>query len=450
MDRNDPDPGPPPPGLRPPLSAAVLAVGSELVLGQLVDTNSAWLSRFLSSRGLAVVSHQSCGDDPGRLPELYRRAWDLHDVVVATGGLGPTEDDLARQAVARAFGLRLEYRPELAAEIRRIFESRGYIISPNQGRQAWIPEGAEAVPNPWGTAPAFCLDRPGKLMMLLPGVPDEMRRIAGESLGPRLELKFASRLGLVRTTILRAAGLGEGMVDTLLGNLLAESVNPRLGLLAGAYETRVLVTTRGRGAAECDRLDGPVLAEIEARLGRHLVGRGDDTLAAVSARAIAERGLRLAIVDAATGGKAAAPFLEAVAPRHWAGALTVGPAGIGPGLELLLGELGADLVAVVSGAVEGPEPAGADGPAGSANSDGTAGSDAAGAADRGRPGGGGLPAGHVVMAGAVEIWTSAAGRGHLALRASATTSGPPGLVTTRFASLMAYHLWRHLTGRLDV
>ncbi|MDR2444081.1 MAG: hypothetical protein LBE31_11240, partial [Deltaproteobacteria bacterium] len=216
--------------------AQIIATGSELVLGQMVDTNSAWLSAYLASKGVRVVKHTTVGDELAPLVEILRQSFRQFEVTVVTGGLGPTEDDLTRVAVAKALGLSLNFRPDLAEDLMASFLRRSYKISPNQYRQAWLPQDTELVKNRWGTAPAFCLDRPGRLMLFLPGVPAEMENITRSFLGPRLELKFGSKLGLVRTTIHRAAGLGEGLVDHKLGDLIRQSLNPSLGLLAGPFE----------------------------------------------------------------------------------------------------------------------------------------------------------------------------------------------------------------------
>ncbi|MDR1656364.1 MAG: hypothetical protein LBT47_02255 [Deltaproteobacteria bacterium] len=331
-----------------PLTASILSTGSELVSGQMVDTNSAWLSSFLAARGLRVVRHVSVGDDLPHLTALFKESWELSEVTVVTGGLGPTEDDLTRAAVARAFSLPLSFKPNLATDLQDLIYCRGYKFSPNQYRQAWLPDGTELVPNHWGSAPAFCLDRPGRLMLFLPGVPVEMKNITENFLGPRLAEKFPSRLGLLRTTIHRAAGLGEGRVDHLLGDLIRDSINPSVGLLAGPYETRILITVKASGAVEADQLEAPLTAQIINRLGDYYVGRDDTTMVSSIAQVVTQKDLRLAIIDATSDGEAARPFFKLLSAKNLVGTLTCDHSMVKAGIKFVFENLNASLVMVLT------------------------------------------------------------------------------------------------------
>jgi nicotinamide-nucleotide amidase len=314
------------------------------MLGQMTDTNSAWLSAYLSEKGLGVARHFSVGDDLATLEELLAECFRRHEVTLVTGGLGPTEDDLTRLAAARALGRPLEYKGDLALGIESFMTERGYQCSSNNLRQAWLPAGSSLVPNPWGTAPAFSLEGPGHLMVFMPGVPQEMKSIVGSYLGPKLEEKFPARLGHGRTTVLRAAGLGESRVDELLGDLLRGSRNPVLGLLAGPYETRILVTTRAGDSAEAERLEAPVIAEAIRRLGPNYVGRDGLTMVGSVCSLLEARSLRLGLADSVTGGLAAEPFIRILAPGNLSGSLAVPRGALQQGIEFLFREMGADLV----------------------------------------------------------------------------------------------------------
>lgn len=330
------------------------------MLGQMADTNSAWLSAWLSARGVSVVRHVSVGDDLAALTAAIADSHRDHEVTLVTGGLGPTEDDLTRLAVSRALGLSLGYRPELAKPIIDFMLARGFACSDNNLRQAWLPGGSVLVENPWGTAPAFAILGKARLMLFVPGVPQEMKNIVNAFLPPKLEETFPTRLGYHRTTILRASSLGESLVDDLLSDLIRGSANPVMGLLAGPFETRILITSKARDAAEADALEAPLVAETIKRLGKYYVGQGDQTMVTVSCGWLRERSLRLGIVDSLTRGSAGEPFAKNLPPENVAGFLATAEKGIGDGVAFLLGAPDADLVAVIQ---KGPPPS-RDDPAG--------------------------------------------------------------------------------------
>lgn len=297
----------------------VIATGSELMLGRMVDTNSAWLSETLAGRGVRVVRHTAVGDDLPRLVEVFNRAWGENQVTVVTGGLGPTEDDLTRQAASEAFGLELEYHEELASELRNLFARRGYTLTENNLRQVWLPRGTLTVPNPLGTAPGFALAVDGRLMVFLPGVPPEMKRMVSDWLLPRLKEQFPASSGLIKTVMLKTGGLGESMVDHMVGDLMGAGRNPEVGLLASPDTVRVVVTAEGDDEAELKNIMAPTLIELEKRLQGHLFGQGETTLAEAVAALLHEKGLRLAILDAITQGRLSGYLAPGLDPENWAG-----------------------------------------------------------------------------------------------------------------------------------
>ncbi|MDR1487138.1 MAG: hypothetical protein LBT62_03970 [Deltaproteobacteria bacterium] len=331
------------------LTSAVLSTGSELMLGQMTDTNSSWISAYLSSMGIDVVKHVSVGDDFRRLRDIFRDCFANYNVTLVTGGLGPTEDDLTRLAAARAFGLDLEYRTDLAEHIQQYLSSRNYNCSANNLRQAWLPTGATLIPNPWGTAPCFLLEDENSLMIFMPGVPLEMKNLVENYVKPKINEKFPSYLGIVQTTIVRAAGLGESLVDDRLGDLIRSSTNPSIGLLAGIYETRVLVTVRAKNQAQADQLQIPMIQEIKTRLGEHYVGIHPETLVSAACSLIAKKGLHFGFIDTITSSSALAPFLESLSPQYMAGALTIAEGDIDGALEYFFNKLKTDMAAVITG-----------------------------------------------------------------------------------------------------
>ncbi|MDR0548644.1 MAG: hypothetical protein LBI10_04430 [Deltaproteobacteria bacterium] len=297
------------------LTAAVLATGSELMLGRSTDTNSAYISTALNSLGVTVERHVAVGDGLNVLTDLFRECYARYDVVLCTGGLGPTEDDLTRQAAANAKGQALSFRPDLALGIAAYIKSRGYIMPDNNYRQAWLPAGAKHVPNPIGTAPCFAFDEPDKLMVFMPGVPVEMKGVINGWVKPRLLEKFAGRLGITETTVLKAAGLGESTVDQILGDLLKIGPNPYLGLLSGLNETRILITAKGQDHQETASLTEPIAAEVAKRLGPNYLGRGPNaSLAGAAANLLAQKNLTLGLLDHLTGGRLAKTFTDHLRP----------------------------------------------------------------------------------------------------------------------------------------
>lgn len=299
--------------------AEVISTGSEMMLGRLVDTNSAWLSDILNSVGIKVARHTSVGDDLPRIVKAFKRAWDEHSVIVATGGLGPTEDDLTRQAAAQAFGMELEYHEELAEDLRRMFARHGYTLTENNMRQAWLPKGSIMAPNPNGTAPGFAIFDENHLMVFLPGVPMEMKHMVKEWFLPQLRERFPAAGGLSKTVILKTAGLGESNLDSIIGDLVTPDGNPEIGMLAAPDMVRVLVTARGATEEAMEAALAPAVAELEKRLDGHVFGYGETTLAEAVAAQLEKLGLRLYIMDAATQGRLSGFLSPALAPENWSG-----------------------------------------------------------------------------------------------------------------------------------
>jgi len=300
----------------------IITTGSELMLGQMTDTNSAWLSATLGQAGLRTVRHTSVGDDQPRLVRAFQRAWaDDHQVTVVTGGLGPTEDDLTRPAVAEAFGRELEFHEPLAENLRDMFRRRGYPLTDNNLRQAWLPRGSLMVPNPLGTAPGFALAEDQRLMVFLPGVPQEMKRMVTDWLLPRFKEQFPWAGSHRKTVVLKTGGLGESAVDQLVADLMAPGLNPSVGLLASPDQVRVVVTAEGRTEAELDSLMSPTLTELEKRLAGYVFAHGPDiSLAQAVAEQLRLRGLRLIILDAITQGRLSGVLSPSLDEVNWGGA----------------------------------------------------------------------------------------------------------------------------------
>lgn len=300
--------------------AIIVTIGSEILFGDIVDINAAWLSRALVSLGIEPVAHETVGDAEASLMEALRRALDSADVVVTTGGLGPTADDTTRRAAALATGRNLELRPELLEPIRHRLASRGREMSENNRRQAYMPAGAEALPNPVGTAPGFVVGaRSGPMLVCLPGIPFEVKQVWRSGVEPILRRRFPMR-GALAVRVLRCVGAGESEIDRLLGELALGTTTAALAfqLIGGEIHIRLI----GQGATEGAALESlaPLEAEVRSRLGRLIYGDDDDTLAGVVIRRLKEMEKRLAVVEGVTSGA----LVSALAGADLDGAVFVG------------------------------------------------------------------------------------------------------------------------------
>lgn len=283
--------------------AAIVAVGDELLLGETVDTNSAWVGRELTRLGLRVVRRYTVGDVPEDIRDAVAVAAGGADLVIVTGGLGPTRDDLTRDAVAALFGRAVHEDRELLAALERRFAKRGHDRLPEPNRtQARIPQGARVLPNRHGTAPGLALED-GALVVLLPGVPREMRGIFEEEVLPMLSERYADRLRGIRHRVLRTSGVSESRLAELVEEALPDDMGPvRIAFLPDAVGVDLRLTARGVPASHAEvALDAieEVLAPV-LEPWRYDSEAGD--LADAVIRAMRSRGATLAVAESCTGG----------------------------------------------------------------------------------------------------------------------------------------------------
>src|SRR3989304_874730 len=283
------------------MHAEIITTGSELLLGQLVDTNSAFIARTLRGIGLNLYYKTTVGDNEERMVEALRIAMARSDVIITTGGLGPTVDDVTRPAIARATERELEFRPELLEQIEARFRSFGVPMSENNRRQAFIPCGAMAIENPVGTAPSFIVEHARGLGISLPGVPSEMEYLLTQRIVPYLKAKLGLGEVIVTRTI-HAVGLGESRIDAAIADLQTGS-NPTVGLSAHPGVTDIRIAAKATSEQAATELIEPLEAEIRNRLKLHVCCADDETLEDTVMRKLAERGLKLVSVEAGTGGQ---------------------------------------------------------------------------------------------------------------------------------------------------
>lgn len=287
------------------MDAEILAVGSEILLGATIDTNSAYLARQLAACGVNLYRKSVVGDNAERIAAALREALGRADLVIVTGGLGPTLDDVTREAVALAYGRALEFRQELMDQVAARFAAMGRPMPESNRRQAFVPAGARAIENPRGTAPAFLVEDRSGTTVVLPGVPYEMRYLFEHAVVPYLrDERGVTDVILVRT--LHATGLGESVIGELIADLMVQQ-NPTVGISAKQARYELRVGARGASREEAEALIAEAEATIRERLGRHLIG--DEALPDAVARLLAERGLTVAIYEGANN----APIYRALA-----------------------------------------------------------------------------------------------------------------------------------------
>lgn len=293
------------------MHAELVMIGTELLLGEIVDTNATKLARMLREIGLDLYYKTTVGDNEERITAVLNLALDRSQVVITSGGLGPTVDDMTRQAVAKATGRPLVYSDEFELQIAARFRSFGRAMADNNKRQAYIPEGALPLPNPVGTAPCFLSeDVQGRgFIVSLPGVPRELEYMMTNTVVPLL----VERLGgtkIIKVRLLRTCAVGESDIDRAIGDLMSLA-NPTVGLAAHSGQTDVRITAKADTEAGAEALIAPIEADLRRRLGIAIYGVGQETVPEVVGRVLADRGLRLAVIDTLTKGQVVRELVEA-------------------------------------------------------------------------------------------------------------------------------------------
>jgi nicotinamide-nucleotide amidase len=286
----------------------VLAIGTELLLGQIVDTNSSWIGEQLAMHGIDTFYQTKVGDNHGRIVEMLRLALSRSEAVICCGGLGPTQDDITREAIAEVMGAKLVFHPEIAEHIRHIFESRGRVMPENNLLQAQVPEGALVIPDQPGTAPGLVCPVGEKVIYAVPGVPYEMHQMMTTTILPDL-VRRAGFEAVIRSRTLRTWGHSESrLAELLAGRIAALDVagNPTLAFLASGIEgLKVRITAKGRDEAEAYAFIANEEAEVRELLGETVFGIDDQTMESVVLDGLRERGLTLAVAEITSGGIAA-------------------------------------------------------------------------------------------------------------------------------------------------
>jgi nicotinamide-nucleotide amidase len=306
------------------MDAEILSIGDELTSGQRLDTNSQWLAERLGEIGVRALYHTTVADDLEANISVFRNASQRADVVIASGGLGPTADDLTREVLARLIGAELVLHDDIVEHIRGLFARFGRTMPEKNTVQALFPVGSRVIPNPTGTAPGIALDvpregKPPSRIFALPGVPSEMFRMWNDTVGPELA-RLSGSPQVIRHRLIRCFGVSESELEGRLPDLIRRGRTPSVGITVSAATITLRITAKGASDAECQALMEPTAATIYECLGNVVFGEGDDELEQAVVRLLTERKLTLATAEWGTAGLAAHRLHEAApSPGPFAG-----------------------------------------------------------------------------------------------------------------------------------
>jgi len=306
------------------MRAELIFTGTELLLGEILNTHAQYLGQRLAALGIEVSRHVTVGDQWDLLAATLRRALERSELVITTGGLGPTTDDLTKETAAEVLGLTMELDVPSLEKIKQTLAERGIPMVENMARQAYFPAGAKILPNPRGTAPGALLEHNGRLLILLPGPPGELRAMFEQSVEPYLA-GLSGRGTVLRSRLLKVTGISESAVQQRIGDLGGQT-NPGIAYLAKPGEVHVRISARHDDPARADRMVAELLEKVRHRLAGFVFGEDDEVLEEVVGRLLAESGLTVALAESCTGGLIAeritsvagssAYFLGAVVAYH--------------------------------------------------------------------------------------------------------------------------------------
>jgi nicotinamide-nucleotide amidase len=307
------------------VNAEIIGIGTEILLGQIANSNAQWISQRLAEIGVDVLHHRAVGDNEERIAEAFRASLSGADVVIATGGLGPTGDDITRQGLAAALGLRLERRREIEDFLRAKFRRLGRDMPESNLVQADVPEGARYILPDRGTAPGLVVEARNRRVYAVPGVPAEMREMMEGTILPELT-ELAGPSTLV-SRMLKVTGIPEARIGEMLDDLFRSSLNPTVAYLASAGEVRVRLSAKASTPQEAEALLGPVEEKVRERLGDAVFGADEEELESVVGRLLSERELWVACAESLTGGGLSARITSVQnASKYFAGgAVTYAP-----------------------------------------------------------------------------------------------------------------------------
>ncbi len=289
------------------MKADIVSIGTELLMGQIVDTNAAWLAAQLPMLGIDLYFISQVGDNLGRVVDTLDRARKRSDLVITTGGLGPTEDDLTREAIAQLLGEEIRVDPALEAHLLEFFKNRGIAMAQRNIKQATLIPSAKALPNPRGTAPGWWVEKGGAIIVAMPGPPREAQRMWEYEVVPRLKGLLKGEAIISR--LLKTFGIPEATLDEMLGESL-HSNNPSIGVYSKTNGIHLRLTAKAASEAEAWKLLTPLEARVKEIVGSSLWGADDDTLEGVAGELLVQKKMTLATMESITGGLLASTIAD--------------------------------------------------------------------------------------------------------------------------------------------
>lgn len=279
------------------VNAEIIAIGTEILLGEITDTNSVFIARALRETGINVFYMTSVGDNEARIANSIRLALSRADVVITCGGLGPTIDDMTRQGVAAATNRALTFHQHLLDQIAARFSSFRVQMTDNNRRQAFVPDDAIIIENPVGTAPSFVVEVGNKCVISLPGVPREMKFLFNERIIPYLRQRYGLSGDIIKARLLKVAGVGESALGEMIGDELQQASNPTVGLAAHSGQIDVRITAKAATEAQADQMIGIIEAQLRERIGTYVFGVDKDTIEGALVNLLRAVGGTLAITE---------------------------------------------------------------------------------------------------------------------------------------------------------
>ncbi len=289
------------------MKVEIIAVGTEVLMGDIVNTNAQYIARMLSMLGLGTYYHSAVGDNAERLKEMFRVGFERADIIIATGGLGPTKDDLTKEVAGAFFKKEMILDQDALDNIQTYFTKMGRPLPDNNKKQAYFPKGSLIIPNPNGTAPGCIIEENNKVLIMLPGPPGEMKPMFQDSITPYLA-KYSN--GILVSTIIRMFGIGESTMEKEIEDLIQNQSNPTLAPYAHKGGLTLRMTAWGKTEAEALGYMKPVKSQLYERLGQYIYGEGDKELATLVCEALIGKDLKVSLAESCTGGMLASAFID--------------------------------------------------------------------------------------------------------------------------------------------
>jgi competence/damage-inducible protein CinA-like protein len=334
-------------------SAEIITIGTEILLGEIVDTNTRHIALTLRGLGIDLYRTITIGDNVDRIASAIRESMERAEIVITTGGLGPTVDDPTRDAVARAMGVQTEFRADLWEQVVATIARYGRTPSENQKRQAYVPQGAIGIENPVGTAPSFIVETPKNAVISLPGVPKEMEYLLHASVIPYLQKRFDLR-EIIKVRLVHTSGIGEGAIDEKIGDL-EMLTNPTVGLAAHNGVVDIRIAAKAETETEASQMIAKVESDLRERLGEVIFGADEDTLEDVTLAAVKKQGWKLTLlgygltdssIRRLPGIASLADLQPAALPNELRAAMAKDSATCGLAFAAFVDEMSADLVVI--------------------------------------------------------------------------------------------------------